>query len=106
MSTWLKQTWPDLKISLLEGGILQITLDRAEASNAFSDEMIESLVTMMPLAEKDPSVRVFLITGAGKHFCAGGDIKAMNDRSGMFAGASNELRERYGVSFKAHCDFC
>lgn len=95
MSTWLKQTWPDLKISLLEGGILQITLDRAEASNAFSDEMIESLVTMMPLAEKDPSVRVFLITGAGKHFCAGGDIKAMNDRSGMFAGASNELRERY-----------
>tara|TARA_R110000868_G_scaffold280577_1_gene540969 strand:- start:739 stop:1548 length:810 start_codon:yes stop_codon:yes gene_type:complete len=95
MSSWLKKSWPDLNISLLEGGILQVTLNRPDSSNAFSDEMIESLVTMMPLAEADPSVRVYLITGAGKHFCAGGDIKAMNEQTGMFKGPPNELRQRY-----------
>lgn len=95
MIDWSTHQWNDLLVSLDSDGILWVTLNRPEASNAFSDEMIESLVTMMPQADIDDRVRLFVVTGAGKHFCAGGDIKAMRDESGMFAGSSNELRQRY-----------
>lgn len=75
--------------------ILWITLNRPEASNAYSKEMVESLVQSLREADDDNYVRVIVLTGAGKNFCAGGDIKAMKSRSGMFAGESNELREAY-----------
>lgn len=92
---WIEQEWPDLLIKLESNGIFWVTLNRPEASNAFSDEMISSLVEMLPKADTDNRVRVIIVTGAGKHFCAGGDIKAMQKEQGMFAGSSNELRERY-----------
>lgn len=75
--------------------ILWITLNRAEASNAYSTSMVKSLVEVLKLADIDHDVRVIVITGAGKNFCAGGDIKAMRSKTGMFAGESNELRETY-----------
>ncbi len=95
MTDWSTKTWEDIQLKLDDDGCLWVTLNRPQASNAFSDEMIQSLVTALPLADTDDRVRVFIITGAGKHFCAGGDIKAMRDESGMFAGTSNELRKRY-----------
>lgn len=78
-----------------EGPVTWITLNRPEASNAYSMEMVESLVKALREADEDSRVRAIVITGAGKNFCAGGDIKAMKDKTGMFAGESNELRERY-----------
>lgn len=78
-----------------ENNVLWITLNRAESSNAFSDEMIKYLVETLEQADEDNDIRCIVITGAGKHFCAGGDVKAMQTKSGMFAGESNELRERY-----------
>ncbi len=72
-----------------------ITLDRPEARNAYSDEMCEQLVAALDRAELDPEVRCVILTGAGKAFHAGGDIKAMRSRSGMFAGDPAELRSRY-----------
>lgn len=74
---------------------LWITLNRPEASNAFSEEMIEDLVKTLYQADEDNDIRSIVITGAGKHFCAGGDVKSMSAKTGMFAGESNELRERY-----------
>ena len=74
---------------------LWITLNRAEASNAYSAEMVKGLVEILKYADLDHSVRVIVITGAGKNFCAGGDIKAMKGKTGMFSGESNELREAY-----------
>jgi 2-(1,2-epoxy-1,2-dihydrophenyl)acetyl-CoA isomerase len=74
---------------------LWITLNRPDASNAYSTGMVNSLVEVLKHADNDHTVRVIVITGAGKNFCAGGDIKAMKDKSGMFAGESNELREAY-----------
>ena len=75
--------------------ILWVTLNRPEASNAYSTEMVSSLVEALKDADLDQSVRVIVLTGAGKNFCAGGDVKAMKNKSGMFAGESNELREAY-----------
>ncbi len=77
------------------GHILAITLNRPESSNAYSEDMVKSFVSALKNADEDKDVRVVVITGAGKNFCAGGDIKAMKNKTGMFAGESNELRENY-----------
>jgi 2-(1,2-epoxy-1,2-dihydrophenyl)acetyl-CoA isomerase len=74
---------------------LWITLNRPEASNAYSSEMVSGLVEVLKHADLDAQVRAIVITGAGKCFCAGGDIKAMQGKNGMFAGESNQLREAY-----------
>lgn len=74
---------------------LWITLNRPEASNAYSIGMVKGLVEVLKHADLDNQIRVMVITGAGKNFCAGGDIKAMKGKTGMFAGESNELREAY-----------
>lgn len=91
---YLEQSWDDLLIEKDES-LLWVTLNRAEASNAYSSSMIQSLITVLRLADEDNSIRVIILTGAGKNFCAGGDIKAMRDKTGMFAGESNQLREAY-----------
>ncbi len=74
---------------------LWITLNRPEASNAFDDEMIDKLVSELYKADRDKDVWTIVITGAGKHFCAGGDVKAMAEKSGMLEGEPDELRRRY-----------
>ncbi|WPU66366.1 enoyl-CoA hydratase-related protein [Peredibacter starrii] len=74
---------------------LWITLNRPEASNAYSTGMVKALVEVLRFADIDNEIRAIVITGAGKNFCAGGDVKAMKGKSGMFAGGSNELRETY-----------
>lgn len=74
---------------------LWITLNRPDASNAYSTEMVKNLCNVLKAADADKNIRVLVLTGAGKNFCAGGDIKAMRGKSGMFAGESNELREAY-----------
>jgi len=77
------------------GHVATITLDREQARNAYSEEMIASLETALDAAADDDEVRCVILTGAGKAFSAGGDIKAMLDKTGMFAGDAIALRERY-----------
>lgn len=77
------------------GAIATITLDRPDVRNAYSDEMCVQLVAAFDAAEQDEAVRCVILTGNGKAFHAGGDVKAMKARSGMFAGDPNELRQRY-----------
>lgn len=79
----------------VEGPIATITLNRPEARNAYSDAMVRELIQALDQAEDDDKVRVVIITGAGSAFCAGGDLKAMSEHSGMFAGDPVELRENY-----------
>lgn len=79
----------------LQDSILTVTLNNPEQLNAISLEMIDSLTSVLRQADFDPKVRVIILTGQGSAFCAGGDIKAMAEKSGMFAGESNELRVRY-----------
>lgn len=79
----------------LKKEVLWISLNRAESMNAFSEEMICELVAALKKAEVDPKVRLTVITGTGKAFCAGGDLKAMQEKTGMFAGDSAELKKRY-----------
>ena len=59
--------------------IATITLNRPETLNALTPLMRQSFEAALELAEKDDNVRVIVITGAGKGFCSGGDVKAMNE---------------------------
>lgn len=79
----------------IENHVLTITLCNEAQSNAFTTAMIKSFCHVLHLANFDSNVRVILLTGSGKNFCAGGDIKAMDERSGMFAGESAQLRDNY-----------
>jgi 2-(1,2-epoxy-1,2-dihydrophenyl)acetyl-CoA isomerase len=72
-----------------------ITLNRPKSSNALSSTMIGELIKALENFDYDTSIRSIVITGAGKNFCAGGDIVDMKNQAGMFAGEPNELRERY-----------
>jgi enoyl-CoA hydratase/carnithine racemase len=78
-----------------EGCVTTIVLDRPEARNAYSTPMIDSLIAALDAAEADPEIRVILLTGAGKAFHAGGDLKQMREGAGMFAGGPVALRRQY-----------
>ena len=77
------------------GHVALLTLDRESARNAYSLEMIDSLERAFDAAEQDSDVRAVVLTGKGRAFSAGGDVKAMLDKTGMFAGGASELRGRY-----------
>jgi enoyl-CoA hydratase/carnithine racemase len=58
-----------------------ITLNRPEARNALSDRLTPALRRMIKQCGDDNAVGALLITGAGKAFCAGGDVKGMGTNS-------------------------
>jgi len=65
--------------------IATVTLNRPEALNAWTDVMAEEVWQAMHEAERDDAVRVIVLTGAGRAFCAGGDVtgfKSLNDKDG------------------------
>jgi 2-(1,2-epoxy-1,2-dihydrophenyl)acetyl-CoA isomerase len=66
--------------SVLEKGVLTLTLNRPEARNAMSEAMNQALAEQLAWAELDPLVKCVVLTGAGKGFCSGGDVKAMSNR--------------------------
>ncbi|MDE2293422.1 MAG: enoyl-CoA hydratase/isomerase family protein [Elusimicrobia bacterium] len=57
-----------------EGAVLTLTLNRPKVLNALTHGMMEGLLSSLKKAEKDASVRVVVITGAGRAFCAGADL--------------------------------
>ena len=57
-------------------GVLTVTLDRPERLNAFTEQMSVELVEAFDRADADDDVRVVVLTGAGRGFCAGADLAA------------------------------
>jgi len=71
---------PVLEKSLLvevQGGICILTLNRPEKRNALNDELISLLKSEFGRAESDESIKVIVIRGAGKDFCSGADLSAI-----------------------------
>lgn len=64
-------------LASIEDGVVTITLNRPEARNAMSGDMNAALAQTLADAELDPAVKCIVLTGAGKGFCAGGDVKGM-----------------------------
>lgn len=67
-------------LASLEDGVLTLTLNRPEARNAMSRAMNDALAIQLAAAEIDSAVKCIVLTGAGKGFCAGGDVKGMAAR--------------------------
>jgi len=64
-----------------EASVAVITLNRPQARNALTKEMLAGLEKALDYAERSPGVRVVVVSGAGGAFCAGGDVKAMAAQS-------------------------
>jgi 2-(1,2-epoxy-1,2-dihydrophenyl)acetyl-CoA isomerase len=62
------------------GAIATITLNRPGARNALDLAMRQEMLAALDEIEADDSLRVLILTGAGEHFCAGGDVKSMRER--------------------------
>ncbi|MDP2259013.1 MAG: enoyl-CoA hydratase-related protein [Caulobacter sp.] len=77
----------DHLIETFEDGIATLTLNRPEARNALTGELLAALSAAAPRLALDPKVRVVVITGAGGAFCAGGDVKGFVADKGPVADA-------------------
>ena len=76
--------------------VATLTLNRPERLNALGGTLRDDLTDALTRAIDDPEVRALVITGAGKGFCAGGDVKAMQDANA--AGRARPLLERVAPS--------
>src|SRR5712692_10303001 len=67
--------------SQLSGGIATLTFNRPEKLNALSQELISNAIATLQSWSTDPAVGVIVVTGAGRAFCAGGDVSTMAQES-------------------------
>ncbi len=66
-------------LTTLSGGVLTLTLNRPEKRNALDAALIEALHAALDRADLDAEVRVVVVRGAGKDFCAGADLEELLD---------------------------
>lgn len=72
------------------------TLNLPDSRNPISDPaIVDALCEQVALVNADHDVRAVVLTGAGSAFSAGGNVKDMVDRTGMFGGSPYELRDGY-----------
>lgn len=84
--------------------VATLTLNRPERLNAFSTPMIDALLEALPRLAADANTAVIVLTGAGRGFCAGGDVKSMAEGSSQLGtqDAVQRLRGRMEVSRLLH----
>ncbi|HUK30067.1 MAG TPA: enoyl-CoA hydratase [Candidatus Acidoferrum sp.] len=66
--------------------VLTLTMNRPDRLNALDAELATGLVEALKQASKDPTVRAIVLTGAGRGFCSGGDLKLLRDARARGAG--------------------
>lgn len=99
---------PQELMEAFESGIATLTMNRPEARNALTREMLLALSEALPRLASDPTVRLVVLTGAGNAFCSGGDVKGFaKNAAGAPASLSfdqkvTDLRARMDVSRWLH----
>jgi len=79
-----------------DGHVVTVTLNQPDTMNAITDpDMVQGLVDTMTRLTQDNSVRCAIITGAGKAFSSGGNLKHMADKTGLFAGDAITAKDGY-----------
>ncbi len=100
-------------LETIENGVATLTMNRPDSLNALSDEMMSGFAEAVPRLMADRNVGVIVVTGAGRGFCAGGDVKGMASRNNESGGGSSgpapsleasaqNLRERMETSRHLH----
>lgn len=90
MATPVPETAPEL-LADLQGGVLEITLNRPAKRNALTRQMIDGLCTLLRWAGHEPAVRSILLLGNGRAFCAGDDLNGLGPVLGVGPSESTEL---------------
>ena len=84
------------------GAVVTATLNRPEERNAISNsDQIGEIVDFCASVAADASVRAVVLTGSGTSFCAGGNVKLMRDKAGMFEGSPYTIRNAYRAGIQA-----
>ncbi|MDY0036786.1 MAG: crotonase/enoyl-CoA hydratase family protein [Zoogloea oleivorans] len=79
-----------------QGGIVTLTLNAPGERNALSSQaQWDAVVQACEQVQRDQSVKVVILTGAGSAFCAGGNVKDFRDKRGLAAGGGMAVRENY-----------
>ncbi len=86
-----------LVLEAREGGVATLTLNRPDRLNALNVELGTALLDSLRRAAEDPTIRAVVLTGAGRAFCAGGDIAVLRDARIRNAGAELEGLLRAGM---------
>ena len=73
------------------GAVAVVTIDRPENANTLTVQVGMDLLAAAMTCGRNPAVRAVVLTGAGKHFCFGGDLRAMNARGGAVDAYISEL---------------
>ena len=81
-----------------KGAVAHLTLNAPKRLNALSDEMLAALTDQLDLIATDPAVRVVILSGAGRAFCAGHDLKQMTA-----ARAADDAGRAYFKGLFARC---
>lgn len=79
-------------------GVRRLTLNRPDALNAFTFEMYEALIAALQSLRHDPDVRVIVLTGAGRGFCAGHDTRGAGAASWVRPGLGRIQAGKYTMS--------
>jgi enoyl-CoA hydratase/carnithine racemase len=62
-------------------GVRVVTLNRPQRLNAITPELLEDLIAALQAADRDPAIRAVVLTGVGRAFCAGDDLKEFGSQS-------------------------
>jgi 2-(1,2-epoxy-1,2-dihydrophenyl)acetyl-CoA isomerase len=91
-------------IESIADGVATLTLNRPERLNALSTAILDGLLEALPRLAKDPEIGAIILTGAGRAFCAGGDVKRMAEDQAQqsFEDAVQRLRGRMEASRLLH----
>lgn len=80
-----------------KNGIVWVTLNRPDRLNALTAEMYRELATVIDEMEGNPALRVLVITGAGRAFCAGADIPELLQATASIEAIQKRLRLSHGI---------
>lgn len=78
-----------------EDNIAILTLNEPETRNAISPAIVEGVVATCERVNRDMSISCLVVTGAGKSFSSGGNVKEMADKTGLFGGSPVDARRGY-----------
>ena len=79
-----------------DGPVVTVTFNMPETRNALTDrDLCEAIVDAMDRLDRDPRVRCAIVTGAGKAFSSGGNLKHMKEKSSIFGGDAIDAKDGY-----------